>query len=67
MLRLPYPGDSSRKKERLSGNNLSTICFGMEETLTLMKFQGLSLSKEFLEFEAEVEERASGIKEAGGS
>lgn len=38
----------------------------MEETLTLMKFQGLSLSKEFLKFEAEVEERASGIKEAGG-
>lgn len=56
--------DSSSKKI-LSGNNLSTICFGIEETPTLMKFPGICLSKEFLELEADVEERAYGIEAVG--
>ena len=65
MLHPLCPGDSPSKKTLL-GNNPSTICFGIDETLSLMKFQAICLSEEFLEFEADVEERAYGIEVAGG-
>lgn len=45
------------------GNSLNTIFFGIEETLTLTKFQNIYLSKAFLDFEADVKEEAHGIEE----
>lgn len=77
MLR-PYPGNSSRKKTKKVwsscptfpifffppwGNSLDTIFFGIKEALTLTKFQDIYLSKAFLDFEADVKERAHGIEE----
>lgn len=45
------------------GNSLNTIFLGIEETLTLTKFQNIYLSKAFLDFEADDKEEAHRIEE----
>lgn len=49
------------------GNSLNTIFLGIEEPLTLNKFQNIYVSKAFLDFEAEVREGAHGIEEGKNS
>lgn len=77
MLR-PYPDDSSSKKTKKRchtfsaqrsqtflqwANSRNTVFFGIEEILTLTKFQGIYLSKAFLDVEVAVKEGAQGIEE----